>query len=174
MSSRTIIATMAAAVLAWSAGQVLAGGATVQGPGVSSVKLEKTLGPGKRHIVIAAVEPKGGTTVDREPFPKIALPEGKGYMLKAPNPAGRWEVSAYMFMPSQVFVNEGDDVTLEYVGINGAVHPGYIEGYDIHFAIKRGQVTLVQFKADKPGVFQILCPEHHPAMRGELIVLPRG
>lgn len=173
MRSRTFVATVAAAILAWSSGHSLAGEATVQGPGVSSVNLEKTVGPGKRHIVIAAVEPKGGTTVDKEAFPNAALPTGKGYVLNSPNASGRWEVSAYVFMPSQIFVNQGDDVTLEYVGINGAVHPTHIEGYDVHFTTARGQVTLVQFKADKPGVFQIFCHEHLPAMRGELIVLPR-
>jgi nitrous oxide reductase len=79
-----------------------------------------------------------------------------------------------MFMPSQIIVNEGDEVTLEYIGINGAEHPGLIEGYDVEFTVKRGQVTLVSFAADKPGVFQILCPVHHPSMRGELIALPRS
>lgn len=38
--------------------------------------------PGKRTITMAAVEPKGGTTVDKEPFPQAALPEGGGYLLK--------------------------------------------------------------------------------------------
>jgi hypothetical protein len=173
MTHRIIIVTAAAAVMVFAAGQAVAAGATVQGPGVSAVNLEQTTGPGKRHITIAAIEPKGGTTVDKEAFPRTALPEGGGYILKAPNDEGRWEVAAYMFMPSQIFVDEGDEVTLEYIGINGAEHPGLIESYDIAFTVKRGQVTLVQFTADKPGVFQILCPVHHPAMRGELIVLPR-
>ena len=127
----------------------------------------------KRHIVVLAVEPKGGTTVDKEPFPTAALPQGPGYILKKPNEAGRWEVSAYAFMPSQIIVNQGDDVTLEFVGINGAAHPGTIAGYDINFLVTRGEATFVNFKADKTGVFAIECPVHHPSMRGELIVLPR-
>ena len=129
---------------------------------------------GKRHITIAAIEPKGGTTVDKEPFPETALPKGGGYILKKPNAQGRWEVSTYRFMPSQILVNQGDDVTLEYVGINGDVHPGVIEGYDVSFVVKRGQVTTVSFKADKAGVFRILCDVHHPTMHGELIVLPKS
>ena len=32
----------------------------------------------------------------------------------------RWEVSAYIWQPSQIIVNEGDEVTLEFVGINGS------------------------------------------------------
>lgn len=174
MRNRIILATAVIAALGLTAGQAAAAEATVTGPGVSSVDLEQSLGPGKRHITIAAVEPKGGTTLDKEAFPSATLPEGEGYVLKAPNDEGRWEVSTYMFMPSQIIVNEGDDVTLEYVGINGKEHPAYIEGYDIAFTVQRGQVTLVNFKADMAGVFQILCPVHHPSMRGELIVLPRS
>ena len=174
MKNRIILATAVIAALGLTAGQAAAAGAVLTGAGGSSVDLEQTSGPGKRHITIAAVEPKGGTTVDKEAFPTVVLPEGGGYALKAPNDEGRWEVSTYMFMPSQIIVNEGDDVTLEYVGINGEEHPAFIEGYDIAFSVKRGQVTLVNFKADKPGVFQIFCPVHHPSMRGELVVLPRG
>lgn len=128
----------------------------------------------KRHIVVAAVEPKGGVTVDKEAFPAQALPAGPGYILKRPDQTGRWEVSAYVWMPSQIIVNQGDDVTLEFVGINGAAHPATITGYNKSFTVIRGEVTKVSFKADKAGVFAIECPAHHPSMRGELIVLPRS
>ena len=35
----------------------------------------------KRHIVVTAVEPKGGANVAKEPFPATPLPEGGGYQL---------------------------------------------------------------------------------------------
>ncbi|WEX74804.1 hypothetical protein PYH37_000082 [Sinorhizobium numidicum] len=54
----------------------------------------------KRTITMVAVEAKGGTTVDKEPFPSAALPEGKGYGLEAPNAEGRWEVSTYRWEPN--------------------------------------------------------------------------
>lgn len=126
-----------------------------------------------RHIVVVAVEPKGGATVDKEPFPTDAMPPGPGYVLKQPDQAGRWEVSAYVFMPSQVVVDQGDDVTLEFVGINGAQHPITIAGYDKSLLLKRGQVGRINFKADKAGVFAIGCATHQPSMVGELVVLPR-
>jgi len=59
---------------------------------------------GKRFFTIAAVEPKGGTTVDKEPFPEAALPAGGGYLIKKPDQSGRWEVSTYMWQPSQIVV----------------------------------------------------------------------
>jgi plastocyanin len=127
---------------------------------------------GKRTITMAAVELKGGTTVDKTPFPTAALPEGKGYELKAPDDKGRWEVSTYRWKPSQIIVNQGDEVTLEVIGVNGAEHPAVIEGYDISFTVKRGELTTVTFTADNAGVFVLRCATHPPSMVAELIVLP--
>ena len=120
-----------------------------------------------------AVEPKGGTTADKEPFPASALPEGGGYVIRKPDQTGRWEVSAYVWQPSQIIVTEGDDVTLEFIGINGAEHPTTIVGYDKTLVLKRGHVIRIELKADKPGTFAIVCNHHKPSMVGELIVMPR-
>jgi plastocyanin len=127
----------------------------------------------KRFFTIAAVEPKGGTTADKEPFPTQPLPAGPGYVLKQPDQTGRWEISAYVWQPTQIFVNEGDEVTLEFIGINGASHPTTIAGYGKTFALKRGHVQRVTFVADKPGVFPIVCATHQPSMRAELVVMAR-
>jgi nitrous oxide reductase len=138
--------------------------AGVAGLAVGPVQAEK------RYIVVTAIEPKGGATVDKEAFPAGALPDGKGYVLKQPDQTGRWEVSVYVFDPRQIFVTEGDEVTLEFVGINGASHPITIAGYNQSFELKRGQATRVTFSADKPGMFPIVCATHHPTMVAELIV----
>lgn len=127
----------------------------------------------KRFFTIAAVEPKGGTTVDKEPFPTAALPEGNGYVIKKPDQTGRWEVSAYVWQPSQIIVTEGDEVTLEFIGINGAEHPTTIVGYDKALVLKRGHVVRLEFTADKVGTFAIECSHHRPSMVGELIVVPK-
>ena len=127
----------------------------------------------KRFFTIAAVEPKGGTTVDKEPFPAAALPDGNGYVLKKPDQTGRWEVSTYVWQPSQIIVTEGDDVVLEFIGINGAEHPTTIVGYDKTLVLKRGHVIRLEFKANKVGVFPIVCSHHRPSMVGELIVLAK-
>jgi plastocyanin len=131
-------------------------------------------GGAKRTITMAAVEFKGGTTVDKTPAPAAALPEGKGYELKAPDDKGRWEISAYRWDPSQIIVNQGDEVTLEIIGINGAEHPAVIDGYDVSFTVKRGELTTVTFTADTAGVFRVICSTHEPSMIGEIIVLPGG
>lgn len=57
-------------------------------------------------------------------------------------------------------MNQGDEVTLEILGVNGAEHPSEIVGYDINFTVKRGQLTTVSFTADKAGVFEFRCGTH--------------
>ena len=127
----------------------------------------------KRYIVVTAIEPKGGTTVDKEPFPAQPPPSGGGYVVKQPDQTGRWEFSVYVFDPRQITVDQGDEVTLEFVGINGASHPTTIAGYDKTFELKRGQSTRVTFVADKAGTFPIVCATHHPTMVAELIVVAK-
>lgn len=129
----------------------------------------------ERVIYMAAIEPKGGTTVDQEPFPAGELPQGGGYVKKAPDAAtGRWEVSVYQFSPAMVVVKQGERVTLEIVGINGAKHTVHVEKYHPeHALVTRGEITRVQFTADTPGIFKIHCKEHEPSMEGTLVVLPR-
>ena len=127
----------------------------------------------QRTFTIAALEPRGGANVDQEPIPNEPLPAGPGYVLNKPDQTGRWEVVVYLFAPSQIIVNQDDDVTLEFVGVNGMSHPITIAGYDKSFELNRGRVTKISFKADKAGAFPIECHTHTPSMRAELVVLPR-
>lgn len=132
--------------------------------------------PTKRTIYMAAVEPKGGTSASSEPYPANSpvLTAGPGYVLKAPDAAGRWEVSTYQWQPSFIMANQGEDVTLEIVGINGAEHTGFIEGINIPaFTVKRGQITTVNFRATRPGFYRVVCSSHLPTMVGYLVVLPK-
>jgi hypothetical protein len=127
----------------------------------------------QRSFTIAAIESKGGASVEKEPFPNEPVPHGAGYALHQPDQNGRWEIEVYLFMPSQIIVNQDDDVTLDFVGVNGRNHPTTIAGYDKSFVLERGHVTRISFKADKAGVFAIQCGTHAPSMRAELVVLPR-
>lgn len=128
----------------------------------------------KRFFTVLAVEPKGGTTTDKEPFPAGPLPPGGGYVIALPDEkTRRWEVSAYVWQPSQIIVNEGDEVTLEFVGIHGTAHPTSIAAFGQTFTVKRGEAHRVTFAADKVGIFGIICGTHKPSMSGELIVMPK-
>lgn len=139
-------------------------GACHEGPGLES---------GERTIYMAAIEPKGSTSADKEPFPTKALPAGGGYGLVPPDAKGSWTVETYRWLPGEVTVVEGDRVTLEVLGVNGASHQTTITGYGIDFTVKRGEITRMSFVADKPGIFQIVCMVHQPTMVGNLVVLPK-
>ena len=129
--------------------------------------------PTKRTIYMIAFEPKGSTTIDKEPFPTEALPNGGGYKLIPPDENGKWTVETYRWMPSVVVVNQGDEITLEILGVNGKIHKGAIEEYVASFDVERGKITTLNFVAGKAGTFRILCVNHKPAMEGYLLVLPR-
>ncbi len=152
--------------------RALAGGAVVLSlllPGVEA-PWAQTAG---RVIYMAAVEMKGGTQQEKESYPEGPLPPGAGYVKTPPNPAGRWEVSAYQWSPGTIVVQQGETVTLEIVGINGDVHPSTIPGMVGSFTVKRGQITRVTFTATKAGLYLIICTKHHPNMQGTLVVLPK-
>jgi plastocyanin len=135
--------------------------------------------PVERLITIQAVQYDMTRSVDRTPFPAHTLEKypdleaGGGYALTPPNDKGEWRARAYVWAPSTVVVNEGERVTLEFYGIHSDAHPlAHIEGYDVHFEVKRGEITRVTFDADTPGIFRIVCPVHLPSMVGQLLVLP--
>ena len=130
----------------------------------------QTTPPTKRTIYMSAVEYKGGTSVEKEPFPSATPPSGGGYILKAPE-GGRWENSTYRFEPGLIVANQGDEVELKIWGVNGAKHTTTIEGYEKAFVVKRGELTTITFKADKPGIFRIICHDHLPSMETQLLVL---
>lgn len=151
---------------------ILALGILAAGLSACTEAATSSIEPAERTIYMAAVEPKGGQTVDKEPFPETALPEGGGYVLKEPNDEDRWEVSTYRWEPGTIVVTEGDLVTLEIIGINGAEHSFTIEGYDVSGLVTRGNLTTVSFTADKAGIFKIVCASHMPSMQADLVVLP--
>lgn len=126
-----------------------------------------------RVIYMAAVEMKGGTQREKEPYPEAPLPPGAGYVKTPPNPAGRWEVSAYQWSPGTIVVQQGETVTLEIVGINGDVHPSTIPGVVNSFTVKRGEITRITVTGTKPGLYPIICTKHGPSMQGTLVVLPK-
>ena len=126
-----------------------------------------------RTIYMAAVEMKGGTQQEKEPYPAADLPPGGGYIKTPPNASGRWEVSTYQWSPATIVVKEGEAVTLEIVGVNGDVHPSKIPGLVESFTVKRGEITRVSFTAGKPGIYPLICTKHQPSMQGTLVVLPK-
>ncbi|MBI5288021.1 MAG: cupredoxin domain-containing protein [Chloroflexi bacterium] len=128
---------------------------------------------GAKTIYLTAMEYKGSAEVSKEPLPTAKLPEGGGYVLKDPTgDPPKWEVESYAWAPASFTAVEGDQVTLQIVGINGAKHESELEGHDQQFTVKRGEVTTVTFTAGAPGVYTLVCKTHPPNMTAQLVVLP--
>jgi plastocyanin len=110
-----------------------------------------------------------------EPFPGTKMPEGGGLVLTGPDAKGGWKIRAFTFQPSQMVVNEGDDVRLHFVGVQGRSHTIHIDGdgVDERFTLKRGTIKTVNIDDARAGVIEIECYDHQPAMNAEVFVFAK-
>ncbi|WP_019536587.1 cupredoxin domain-containing protein [Paenibacillus ginsengihumi] len=93
---------------------------------------------------------------------------------KSTGPDGQ-EIEAYRWDPGTIYVKKGERIKLSIFGVNGASHPFVIDGLNVKGEVKKGQETVVSFKADKPGIYRIIClthPDiaHHGPMIGYIVV----
>lgn len=107
-----------------------------------------------------------------EAFPNTTLPAGPGLVLRPPNKVGAWDMRSFTFAPDQIVVNQGDTVTLHFLGVQGPHHVITVEGVGT-FPLDRGHIHTISFTADKPGTIRYWCHIHVPNMVGEILVLPK-
>jgi cytochrome c oxidase subunit II len=83
------------------------------------------------------------------------------------------EAFKYGYDPDPIVVKKGDHVRL-LLSSRDVTHGFYIQEYGIRTEVKKGQITTIEFTADKAGKFnivcQIFCGFGHSSMRGTLIV----
>jgi plastocyanin len=101
------------------------------------------------------------------------IPTGGGFRITEPNKAGAWDFRAFTFSPSQIVVNQGDKITLHFIGVQGAHHVVTVDRIGT-FELKRGQINTVSFVANNPGIINYVCHVHLPNMVGQILVLPKG
>jgi hypothetical protein len=107
-----------------------------------------------------------------ETFPNTTLPAGPGLVLRPPNEVGAWDMRAFTFAPDQIVVNQGDTVTLHFLGVQGPHHEITVDGVGT-FPLDRGHIHTVTFTTDKPGTITYSCHIHPPNMVGQILVLPK-
>lgn len=78
---------------------------------------------------------------------------------KATTPEGE-TIEAYRWDPGTIPVQKGENVKLSIYGVNGESHPFIIEGLDIKGEVRKGEETIVSFKAEKEGIYRIICLTH--------------
>lgn len=85
-------------------------------------------------------------------------------------------VKRYEFIPSSVEVTQGERVRLVVKSGDG-LHGFGIKRFDVSKEIARGETVNIDFVADAPGEFPILCTEFcgdgHEQMKGVLVVKAR-
>jgi hypothetical protein len=101
------------------------------------------------------------------------IPTGGGFRLLEPNKVGAWDFRSFTFSPSQIIVNQGDKVTLHFIGVQGAHHIITVDGIGT-FSLNRGQIHTVSFIAISPGTINYTCHLHMPNMVGQILVLPKS
>jgi len=81
--------------------------------------------------------------------------------------------SSFEFSPAEIFVNKGDQVTIELTSLD-VVHGLYLDGYGLQVVADPGQKETLTFTADRSGTFRmrcsVTCGDLHPFMIGKLHV----
>jgi nitrosocyanin len=79
-----------------------------------------------------------------------------------------------IWTPATFVVKKGDRVKITLVNTLDAIHAFAIEGYDVNVQVnfaKDDNTKIVEFTADKAGIFRIYCSMHAAHVGGQLIVL---
>ena len=108
-----------------------------------------------------------------QPPANSTIPVGGGFRITQPNKVGAWDFRSFTFSLPQIVVNQGDKVTLHFIGVQGAHHVISVEGVDT-FELMRGQIHTVSFVANNPGTITYICHVHLPNMVGQILVLPKA
>jgi hypothetical protein len=101
------------------------------------------------------------------------IPTGGGFRIVLPNKVGAWDFRSFTFAPDQIIVNQGDKVTLHFIGVLGVHHIITVDGVGT-FALHRGEIHTVSFIATNPGTINFWCSVHLPNMVGQILVLPKS
>jgi plastocyanin len=108
-----------------------------------------------------------------QPPVNSTIPTGGGFRITEPNKVGAWDFRSFTFAPDQIVVNQGDKVTLHFVGVQGVHHLITVDGVGT-FPLLRGQIHTVSFTANNPGTINYYCHIHMPNMVGQVLVLPKS
>ncbi len=79
-----------------------------------------------------------------------------------------------IWTPSTFIVKKGDHVKIKLINTASAIHAFAIEGYDVNVQVNfadKDNKKVVEFTADKAGIFRIYCSMHPGHVGGQLLVL---
>ena len=152
----------------------------------SQAGAESGLQPSERHLYVQATELDTRRSLEDDPFPQATLdqwPEyfgedgqsGSGGYYLFMSDDEEWRIGSYMYLPQEITLIQGDRVTMEIFGVRGGEHDTVLQGPGIesqHVTVKRGELHQVEFTAEEPGLYQLICLTHQPTMTTNIHVLP--
>jgi hypothetical protein len=127
------------------------------------------------HAAVANPNSAQNTPLHPSETPPVnsTIPTGGGFRIVLPNQVGAWDFRSFTFAPDQIVVNQGDKVTLHFIGVLGVHHLITVDGVGT-FALHRGEIHTVSFIANNPGTINFFCKLHLPNMVGQILVLPKS
>lgn len=132
---------------------------------------------GATSLHAAVANPLSATNIPLHPAEvppaNSTIPTGGGFRIVLPNKVGSWDFRSFTFAPDQIVVNQGDKVTLHFIGVLGAHHIIIVDGVGT-FSLHRGEIHTVSFIANNPGTINFFCSVHLPNMVGQILVLPKS
>ncbi len=171
--NKSVIIVLTVAAVAGIIATIAMDGQTLEQTHMANATSQKTFYIATVHLDgITSIYPSSDHPSEQYPV-NSTLPSGGGLVLKKIDNMGGWKIRQYMFAPSVIVVNQGDQVTLNFVDVQGPEHMITVDGIAPEFDIHRGEMKTVTFTADTPGTINFWCSMHEPNMRGEIVVLPR-
>ena len=79
-----------------------------------------------------------------------------------------------VWLPGPLVVKRGDTVKIKAINnvkSDPSVHGLAIDAYGIQALVNVGKPEIIEFKADKAGIFPIICHLHPPHVGTQLVVL---
>lgn len=77
------------------------------------------------------------------------------------------------WLPGTIIVKKGDDVQLTLINnVPSGDHGFFIPDFKVTKVVSKGKKEVVNFKADKDGLFPMKCHLHPAHVGGQLLVLP--
>lgn len=152
----------------------------------------------RRTIYVQATELDARRSVEQDPFPQETVAQYPDYFGDGEDPFERsgmpgyylfmlsedeWRIGSYIFVPQEVIAYQGEQITLEIFGVRGGTHGTILEdpdgnlvegpdGEKVAFSVHRGELKKVEFHAQQPGIYRLVCQNHLPTMVMNIHVMP--
>lgn len=76
------------------------------------------------------------------------------------------------WLPGTLIVKKGDDVEITLINnVPSGDHSFGIPAFKIMKVVPKGKKEVVKFKAEKTGLFEMICYLHKPHVGGQLLVI---